>query len=99
MKKEYLIIDYNWDPVFTRDTKKEIKSDLKDYIKGTWFTFNDFRIFKLEYNTRNVYSYLEFDDFWFYNKTTDELIEYNDFSKYWIKENEIKKDFLYLNSK
>ena len=103
MKKiEYLIIDkFYGDPVCLSNSKKEIKKDLKSWIDWKRYTwYNDFRIFKYEYDPKKVYSYLDFYDFFFYDKENDNQIEYyEEFEKYWIKQKEIKKDFLYHNNR
>ena len=102
MKKiEYLIIDKDYgDPISLSNTKKEIKKDLDSWIDWKRYTwYNDFRIFKYEYDNKKVYSYLDFYDFFFYDKNNDLEIDYYDFDKYWIKQKELKKDFLYHKNK
>jgi len=85
------------------------KKDLLDYIKENmkkpyeyWYIENvkDLEIRKIEYNWNRI----EIDDyFWdilaIDKKNRDDwYIEYDDYSKYWIKDWKLnKKDFLYHN--
>ena len=104
MKTKYFLISNNdftcyWSSDNLKDIIKRYYKDLS-YKNRNYHKFNDFSIYIISYNQKRIEI-----DYWmdwylyFIDKSNDLEIDYNDFDKYWIKQKEIKKDFLYHNNK
>lgn len=82
------------------------KKDLLDYVKirykakdfWAYWTLDELNIWYIDYNAKKVKLDNFFWDLIAMDKTNDdEVIEYDDYSKFWIKDWIMKKDFLYYN--
>jgi len=104
MKTKYFIISNNdftcyWSSDILKDIIKRYYKELS-YKNRNYYKFNDFSIYRISYNPKRIEI-----DYWmdwylyFIDKSNDLEIDYNDFDKYWIKQKEIKKDFLYSKNR
>lgn len=106
MKTKYFLISNNdftcyWSSDNLKDIIKRYYKELsyKNRIYND-YKFNDFSIYRISYNPKRIEI-----DYWmdwylyFIDKSNDLEIDYNDFDKYWIKQNEIKYDFLFHKNK
>lgn len=100
--KKYFLISNNDFTVYTyNDSKKWIIKDyfdeLKEQKKQYWsFEYKDFWIYQIQYNSRlfEVDYWLD-HELYVINKKTDELEEYTNFKKLWIKDKVLNYDFLF----
>lgn len=105
MKKYYLISTNDFTVYSCRKTLKEIIEayyiELKEHKKQRgYFDYKDFWIFRIEYPAKTVeVDYWLDHEIYMLDKVKDELINFDDEKKYWIKQKEINYDFLYLNWK
>lgn len=95
--KEYMLIDDLYCLYITK-SKKNLIDFTKWYLKNWISNFKDLNIRTIEYNSRKV----KIDNFFWDiiatdKKDDDEIIDYDNYSKYWIKDWVCKKDFLYHN--
>jgi hypothetical protein len=104
MKTKYFLISNNdftcyWSSDNLKDIIKRYYKELS-YKNRNYHKFNDFSIYRISYNSKRIEI-----DYWmdwylyFIDKSNNLEIDYNDFDKYWIKQKEIKKDFLYHKNK
>jgi len=104
MKTKFFLISNNDFTCY--GSSDNLKDIIKRYYKElsyknrNYHKFNDFSIYRISYNPKRIEI-----DYWmdwylyFIDKSNDLEIDYNDFDKYWIKQKEIKKDFLYSKNK
>ena len=105
MKKTYILCNSNGDVLNLYNTKKEVKKWIRDKIKDEldiyWCILNwkmqDYDVWSIEYNSKKYFLDLSFYDLFMIDKKTNDCIEYDDYSKYWIKDKKENKDFLYYN--
>ena len=106
MKKTYILCNSNWEVLNLCKNKKEVKTRINEKIKHeleiygcilNW-KIQDYDIRSITYDSRKYSLDLSFYDLFVIDKKNPENdIEYDDYSKYWIKDKHEKKDFLYLN--
>ena len=73
-----------------------------DYKKKNYheYDYNDFSIYRFSYNSKKIEIDYGMDWYvYFLDKENDELIDCDQLESYWIKQKEIKKDFLYHKNK
>lgn len=98
--KNYIICDDVYCSYLARDKKDLIKyikhrynKNSSDYIES----LKDINLRFIKYNSKKI----EVDNFFWdlisIDKKENESIDYDDYSKYWIKDWLCKKDFLYHN--
>ena len=103
--KYFLFSNSDYTTYWSSDKLKEIIEqyyyELNYKRKQYWSSeYNDFSITKFSYDPKRI----EIDygmDWYLYclDKENDILIDCNDQEKYWIKQKEIKKDFLFHKNK
>ena len=78
----------------------KIKKNLIDFTKWylqVWNRLKDLWLYKIKYNSKKI----DIDNFFWdiiaIDKKENESIDYDKYSKYWIKDWLCKKDFLYHN--
>ena len=93
--KKYILLD----DLQCRSLAKS-KKDLLDFTKWyleNWNRLKDLWLYKIKYNSKKI----DIDNFFWdiiaIDKKENESIDYDDYSKYWIKDWLCKKDFLYHN--
>ena len=106
MKTKYFLIS-NGD-----FTCEKSSNNLKDIIKSYYYelnyqkkeygeyAFSDYSIYRFSYDPKRIE--IDFGMDWyvyFLDKENDELIDCDQLESYWIKQKEIKKDFLYHKNK
>lgn len=106
MKTKYFLFSNNdfttyWSSDKLKDIIEKYYYELNYIRKNYWsYDYNEFSIAKFQYDPKRI----EIDygmDWYLYclDKENDILIDCDDQGKYWIKQNEIKKDFLYHKNK
>lgn len=98
--KNYIICDDIYCSYLAKD-----KKDLIDYIKhrynkNNWNyieTLKEINLRFIKYNSKKIKIDNFFWDLIAIDKKENESIDYDDYSKYWIKDWLCKKDFLYHN--
>lgn len=107
MKKIYLLCDSDWLQEISK-TKKELKKLFFENYKHrrSLDKVKEYTVRAIEYNGRKYDYDWWYWDFWMFEKSkklenwnVNECIEYDDYSKYWIVQKELKKDFLYKLSR
>lgn len=107
MKKIYLLCDSDWLQEIAK-TKKELRKSFFENWKTrrNWLKAKEYTIREIEYDDKKYDYDWWYGDFWIFEKNkvlenwnVDEFIEYDDYSKYWIVQKELKKDFLYLKTR
>ena len=105
MKKTYILCNSNGDVLNLYSTKKEVKKWIRDKIKDeldiygcilNW-KMQDYELWSIKYNSKKYFLDLSFYDLFMIDKKTNDVIEYDEYSKYWIKDKKENKDFLYYN--
>ena len=105
MKKYFLISNSDFTCEKSSDNLKDIiksyYNEINYRIKNYWSCeYNEFSIYKFLYNSKKIDIDYGMDwSIYFIDKLKEIEIEYEDFEKYWIKQKEIKKDFLYHNNR
>lgn len=99
--KNYILVEDVY-PLYLAKDKKSLIDWIKQYTQDMWLKheeeLRDLHVRTIEFNAKKVYIDHAMDgDIYAIDKKTDEIIEYNDYEKNWIKDKEIKKDFLYYN--
>ena len=106
MKTKYFLFSNNdfttyWSSDRLKDIIDKYYYELNYHKKNYWsYDYNDFSIARFSYDPKRIE--IDYGMDWliyFIDKINDLEIDYNDFDKYWIKQNEIKKDFLYHKNK
>lgn len=107
MKKIYLLCDSDWLQEIAK-TKKELRKSFFENWKTrrNWLKAKEYTIRKIGYDDKKYDYDWWYGDFWIFEKNkvlenwnVNEFIEYDDYSKYWIVQKELKKDFLYLKTR
>lgn len=105
MKKYFLISNSDFTCENSSDNLKDIikiyYNEINYRIKNYWSCeYNEFSIYKFLYNSKKIEIDYGMDrEIYILDKKNDNLIDYKDFDKYWIKQKEIVKDFLYHNNR
>ena len=105
MKKYFLISNSDFTCEKSSDNLKDIiksyYNEINYRIKNYWSCeYNEFSIYEFLYNSKKIDIDYGMDwSIYFIDKLKEIEIEYEDFEKYWIKQKEIKKDFLYHNNR
>ena len=93
--KKYILTD-DLQCIFLTKSKKDLIDFTKWYLKE-WNLLSNLWLYKIKYNSKKI----DIDNFFWdiiaTDKKENESIDYNDYSKYWIKDWLCKKDFLYHN--
>lgn len=93
--KKYILTDDMYCIYFTK-SKKDLIDFTKWYLKE-WNLLNNLWLYKIKYNSKKI----DIDNFFWdiiaIDKKENESIDYDNYSKYWIKDWLCKKDFLYHN--
>ena len=82
--------------IYLTKSKKDLIDFTKWYLKE-WNLLNNLWLYKIKYNSKKI----DIDNFFWdiiaIDKKENESIDYDNYSKYWIKDWLCKKDFLYHN--
>lgn len=106
MKTKYFLISNNdftcyWSSDILKDIIKRYYKELSYKNRNNYdYKFNDFSIYRISYNPKRIEIDYGMDWYlYFLDLENDILIDWDNYDKYWIKQKEIKKDFLYHNNK
>lgn len=106
MKTKYFLISNNdftcyWSSDILKDIIKRYYKELSYKNRNYYeYKFNDFSIYRISYNPKKIEI-----DYWmdwylyFLDLENDNLIDWDNYENFWIKQKEIKKDFLYHKNK
>lgn len=106
MKTKYFLISNNdftcyWSSDNLNDIIKRYYKELSYKNRNNYdYKFNDFSIYRISYNPKRIEI-----DYWmdwylyFLDLENDILIDCDQLESYWIKQKEIKKDFLYSKNR
>lgn len=93
--KKYILTDDMY-CIYLTKSKKDLIDFTKWYLKE-WNTLSNLWLCKIKYNSKKI----DIDNFFWdviaIDKKENEGIDYDDYSKHWIKAWLCKKDFLYYN--
>lgn len=93
--KKYILLDDMYCLYITKSKKNLI--DFTKWYLQVWNKLKDLWLYKIKYNSKKI----DIDNFFWdviaIDKKENESIDYDDYSKYWIKDWLCKKDFLYHN--
>ena len=82
--------------IYLTKSKKDLIDFTKWYLKE-WNLLSNLWLYKIKYNSKKI----DIDNFFWdviaTDKKENESIDYDNYSKYWIKDWLCKKDFLYHN--
>ena len=93
--KKYILTDDIY-CIYLTKSKKDLIDFTKRYLKE-WNLLSNLWLYNIKYNSKKI----DIDNFFWdiiaIDKKENESIDYDDYSKYWIKDWLCKKDFLYHN--
>ena len=93
--KKYILTDDIY-CVYLTKSKKNLIDFTKWYLQN-WNRLKDLWLYSIKYNSKQIDIDNFFGDIIAIDKKENESIDYDDYSKYWIKNLLCKKDFLYHN--
>lgn len=106
MKTKYFLFSNNdftcyWSSDNLKDIIDKYYYELNYIRKNYWsYDYNEFSIARFLYDPKRIEIDYGMDrEVYCLDLENDCLIDYDDFDEYWIKQNEIKKDFLYHKNK
>ena len=93
--KKYILLDDMY-CIYLTKSKKDLIDFTKWYLEN-WNVLNNLWLYKIKYNSKKI----DIDNFFWdiiaIDKKENDSIDYDNYSKYWIKDWLCKKDFLYYN--
>ena len=93
--KKYILLD-DMHCIYLTKSKKDLIDFTKWYLEN-WNVLNNLWLYKIKYNSKKI----DIDNFFWdiiaIDKKENDSIDYDNYSKYWIKDWLCKKDFLYYN--
>lgn len=106
MKTKYFLFSNNdfstyWSSDNLKDIIEKYYYELNYHKKNYWsYDYNDFSIARFQYNPKRIEIDYGMDWYiYFLDKENDELIDCDQLESFWIKQKELKKDFLYHKNK
>jgi hypothetical protein len=106
MKTKYFLISNNdfscyWSSDILKDIIIRYYKELSYKNRNNYdYKFNDFSIYRISYDPKRIEIDYGMDWYlYFLDKENDQLIDCDLLESYWIKQKEIKKDFLFHKNK
>lgn len=106
MKTKYFLISNNdfscyWSSDNIKDIIKRYYKELSYKNRNNYdYKFNDFSIYRISYNPKRIEIDYGMDWYlYFLDLENDNLIDWDNYEKFWIKQKEIKYDFLFNKNK